>query len=280
MRPLFRDPTLQRQFEQLGYVVVDLMQEDDLRALEALYDSLSQTPYPATYAFSLTELPEYRRQVFMALRRLFPSRLASVLDAVRVVGGNFWCKAPRSSGSTVDVHQDWSIVDERRYYSVNLWCPLHAVDESNGCLAVVPGSHRLNDHLRGGFGTPYSPELLAHMAERYSRRLALSAGQVVMSDMRLFHWSPPNLSQARRLAVQCFVAPSEAPFLFAHLDNERLPGRLELFPVDDDFMITFAPGTRPAESGEMTVVEHVVEPLSPERLEQTLGRPDVGAIDR
>jgi hypothetical protein len=63
--------------------------------------------------------------------------LAGRLHPHEVVAEGFIAKGA-SGQSTIPGHLDWSIVDETRHRSVNVWIPLCDTSESNGALAVVP----------------------------------------------------------------------------------------------------------------------------------------------
>ena len=56
-------------------------------------------------------------------------------------------KWPGQDGA-MGTHQDWTFVDERRFRSVTVWCPLVDVEQRNGALELLPGSHRILTHAR------------------------------------------------------------------------------------------------------------------------------------
>ena len=93
----------------------------------------------------------FRATLDREIKTVVASKLESVLNSYRCCFANFVSKVPQPDGPAGEValHQDITFVDESRYQSLGLWCPLTDVDTTNGCLHVIPGSHRLNPGPRG-----------------------------------------------------------------------------------------------------------------------------------
>jgi ectoine hydroxylase-related dioxygenase (phytanoyl-CoA dioxygenase family) len=50
------------------------------------------------------------------------------------------------------LHQDWIMVDESKYRSINCWFPLTTLGENSGAFFVMPGAHTQFPGLRGSPG--------------------------------------------------------------------------------------------------------------------------------
>jgi hypothetical protein len=271
VRDVFRSADLQARFNREGFVCLDLLLPSDIAELTELYDR-SSAAVSASSAWSFTAMTDnviYRRAMSDGIRSVVQPRLERVLDRCRAVIGNFFHKQPSSEESQIHLHQDWSWIDERQHHSLSLWCPFQAVDETNGTLAVVPGSHRISQRPRG-FTTRFPYPALEPVFIKYSRHLPLSPGQAVIFHQRLFHWSGPNRTPARRLAANCFVAPCEAALVFPHPDDPAQPRRIELFEADEDLLISFELGKRPAASRSLGFVDGSIEPLERASLDAIL----------
>jgi len=157
----------------------------------------------------------------------FVWRLAThrrVLDAVTAVLGpdvlllasNFFCKYPAEERGErfVAWHQDvtyWGLEPPR---AITAWIAIDDADAENGCMSVIPGSHRLGilEHGKSGrAGNLLSinqevPDGLVDEARAVS--MPLRAGQMSLHDGMLLHGSHPNRSTRRRcgLAVR-FTTP-------------------------------------------------------------------------
>lgn len=272
VRSIFIDSSLQARFEAEGFVIVPLLTAADITALTALHDSApceltAASPWSFT---AMTTDAAYRRAMSDGIRATLQRRLESVLERCRAILGTFFHKQPATEESKIHLHQDWSWVDEREHHSLSVWCPFQPVNEANGTLAVVPGSNRLSDRPRGfvtRFPYPYLEDMLV---AKYSKHLTLEPGQAVLFHQRLFHWSGPNRTAARRLAANCLVAPAEASIVFPHTDAERHPNQIELFEADDRLLTSFVLGKRPEGARCLGFVDATVEPLDESALQQQL----------
>jgi ectoine hydroxylase-related dioxygenase (phytanoyl-CoA dioxygenase family) len=113
-----------------------------------------------------------------------------------------WYKEPRT-GKRIPWHQDasyWPIEPKR---NVTAWVALDATDTENGCLRVIPGSHRSAiDHVAvddPGSWFSQGADLSAVDAGR-AVDLALRAGEFVLFNEGTLHGSEPNRSDRPRIA--------------------------------------------------------------------------------
>jgi ectoine hydroxylase-related dioxygenase (phytanoyl-CoA dioxygenase family) len=110
-------------------------------------------------------------------------------------------------------HQDWDswrTVASRDAF-VTAWVALDDVDEENGAMQVIPGSHQWG-HLAGEsnfLGTDVDAQLaeLAQARDAQPRHLCMTAGQASFHHVLTFHGSGPNLStRPRRSLAVHFMA--------------------------------------------------------------------------
>jgi phytanoyl-CoA hydroxylase len=111
---------------------------------------------------------------------------------------------PPGIGSPKDWHQDipyFPITPAEGCLGV--WIATDDATLENGCLQVVPGSHRLGPvpHVDGPTGWRLPDERVAAFAERV-RPVPVRAGSAVVFAASLFHFSDHNRSSRRRRAVQ------------------------------------------------------------------------------
>jgi hypothetical protein len=154
---------------------------------------------------------------------------------------------------------------------MGLWIPLVDVDEGNGCLRVVPGSHYLNVRPRNPARYLAYPEHAAFLEGHYVRPVPMRAGQAFIYSQSLFHASAPNRSAASRLAVGGLAIPSERALLWVTAADAEHAGELALYRVDDAFYRRFPHDGRPDASSCIGFAPDVVEPLSEEILHARLG---------
>jgi ectoine hydroxylase-related dioxygenase (phytanoyl-CoA dioxygenase family) len=136
-----------------------------------------------------------------------------------------------------------------------VWCPLVDVDERNGCLQVVKGSHATSHPPRAAC-TPFAYEHLEpYLREHCLTAVPMKAGQAMLFDQRLFHCSPPNRDSADRVAATAVLAPRDVPLRYYHVIDRREPARLEVFEVEDRFFLTHVAGRRPDEGRSLGVLD-------------------------
>jgi hypothetical protein len=118
--------------------------------------------------------------------------------------------------------------------SVTVWCPLVDTDEENGTLQVVPGSHKIVPDVANIRCEPFFRPVEEALLARYLEPICLAAGEALIFDDSLIHYSSENRSAAPRVAVQLETVPAEATTVLYYLDPTA-PERFELFRVEPEF---------------------------------------------
>jgi hypothetical protein len=146
-----------------------------------------------------------------------------ILDCVEdVLGPNFYqwgsnmmSKAARE-GLHVPLHQDSYDWPLRPHDVVTVWIAFDDVDDENGCLRVIPGSHKNGLYPHIGHAPPLrngNPSLLpfhmdpACVDDSTAVSLPLKAGQISIHTALLCHYSEGNRSARRRCGfTACYAA--------------------------------------------------------------------------
>lgn len=279
MRRTFIDTALRDQFERDGYLVTECFTPDEAAELLQIWRSMPSDV--ASFAFSATVFSRdlgYREAVHRALSTAFLPKIDACLDDYRIAYCSFIAKRPKEQRGVVQLHQDWTFVDESRFESVGFWCPLVDVVPENGCLWVVPGSHRLNRCARG-FGQtrfPYT-DLVPVLQESYLKAVPMKAGQAFIYSQRLFHSSQPNLTDEERIVAGALAIPRESSLLFVSKDPAVGPDELAVYHVAENFYRTHF-FSAPPQGTRVGVYKDESEPISEARLCQELGRGTVGPV--
>lgn len=228
LRNSFLDPRLQRDFERDGFVVVDLLDGDAVRQLDATLRPL--LPDGDGFTNSVQVLDQgYRAAVHDAISPVLGPPAKALLDDHCVNITAIALKRP-GFGSTKPVHQDWSLCDEGRFRMVNVWVPLVDTDVHNGTLSVLPGSHSLIRRLRPAPRFPNGyVDVLDELDLDDLVPVPARAGQAIIIDVALAHASAPNLSGTERVAAVINLLPSEAMVTYSYCHDDD---RIEQFEVD------------------------------------------------
>lgn len=116
-------------------------------------------------------------------------------------GSQFFAKPPAST-DTVAWHQDAYYWPLHPHNSVTVWLAFTDVDESNGAMKVIPGSHKagLIKHKRiDGEDSVLTLELeQGTFNERDEVSLSMPAGGMTLHDDAIVHGSPANRSDRWR----------------------------------------------------------------------------------
>ena len=240
LRPLLADSDLGQTLEEQGVVLLPGFLDRDLceRLRRVFTDERATLPYvrDGVHMTSWCRDLVAKLRVRDRLREAFATSTRSWLGDVRTLNHVFIVKQPGPE-TEFPVHQDWSVVDERRHASVNVWVPLHDVDRRTGALHVVRKSHHLRRPVRGaGLLFPNYRDVDALIRARTSL-LEVPAGTAVVFPHSCIHGSPPNLGDHDRVAA-CFTAvPREAPLQIYFQSGAGAD--LEVHHPDDDFLYRY-----------------------------------------
>jgi len=214
------------RFDRDGYLAVDRVTSDsELEWFRTRYDELlAEGPstgfldgiYDVTRPYGASGPPELgqllaperfvrglkKTLVFRNARRMAATLLDVAEDELEV-WTHLIFKPPHSAAVT-PWHQDEAYWDVHlSYRSVATWLPLDDVDEHNGCLWYVPGSHtgevRRHRH-QGGDPAVHILEVDEPLDTSTARPVPLPAGGLVLHHPRCLHGAGGNYSTLTRRA--------------------------------------------------------------------------------
>lgn len=205
------------QYHADGYVVPDYRLGDD--ALEELRQAharlVARNPEFADYCPCVLAYD---------LAFLNVARSPAIVDMVAQVLGpdiGLWNMSlfakPAQVGRRTPWHQDGEYWPIRPLATCTVWLAIDASTEENGCLRVLPGSHRprkLFRHVTNDDpGLTLSQELVdADCREEDAIDLVLEPGQMSLHDIYLAHGSEPNRSARPRRGLTMRFMPLTSVF--------------------------------------------------------------------
>ena len=284
-RPVMRDPALEAELDAKGYVVVPFLSPDEVAELVDGYDRIGaevggRNPpgaYNDTYAeFSIMHSkPEFRRGAYELMDRVLTPVADRHLVDYRPLIANFVNKPPGTG--VVPVHQNFSVVDERSYRSVSVWVALVDCVSDNGAMSMLDGSQSALRGRRGMWAYQAWTELEQDLVEECLTPVEVPAGHAVILDDALLHYSPPNITDSRRLAIQFVMLPAEVPPLWFRQVGESAAGLdIAVLEIDEGYFFDFWHGdgddthARPVEQVtvaapplDRSALESLVGPLAP-----------------
>jgi ectoine hydroxylase-related dioxygenase (phytanoyl-CoA dioxygenase family) len=168
------------------------------------------------------------------------AREPAILDMVeQVIGSDFalWNSSffakPAKIGTRTPWHQDGEYWPIKPLATCTVWIALDASTTENGCLRVIPGSHRSKQLARHNRSD--APNIALNLEldknafdESKAIDIVLQPGEVSLHDVYLYHGSEPNLSDHPRRGMTLRYMPTSS--VYCHDDDTRFErkGRLEM----------------------------------------------------
>jgi hypothetical protein len=241
---VFADDVHERQFWDEGYVRVPLLDADGLVALEEGYRDLRpsdgfdprtrpehRSEYHCTF---LDPDRDYRRASDELVRRVFGPELERIVPGYRILTSNTYVKPPGTG--RFEIHQNWPTLEHLDVPTVTAWIPLQDTGFENGTLRLAVGSHHLFPDVAAASSERFFDDFEAGLIEKYLRPMELAAGEALIFDDSLLHWSSDNLSDSPRVSFQIEMVPVDVRTVL-WVRNPDDPGRFDMWASSTEFYL-------------------------------------------
>lgn len=244
MRTTFRDSILQKEFERRGYILLpQLLDAGDVKALKELFISFQGKCTGPFHTSHFSSDLVYKKKVHDTMSAIVYPRVAPYLERYIPLFGNLMVKNPEPNVA-MDLHADWAYVDEAQSRSVAIWAPLIDTTPDNGRFGIIEGSHHITNKVRGPLILQSTRDHEPQWERQYGKLLPMRAGDVIIYDHALLHYSPPNKSNTPRPAINLTLAPEEGPWL--HYCQPEGANEIEVYEVTDpEFFMRYDHFRRP-----------------------------------
>jgi hypothetical protein len=244
---ILKDPILNSELIQNGFIVLPMLEQEQIEYLKRLYHKWHKDSEPMHFYKSYySKDSEYKDEVEAITFEFLTPKLKEYFTSFDLMGGMFVIK-PHGKEGHIPPHQDFSLVDESKYWSLNSWCPLEDTHEDYGILKMLPGSHRMMHTIRG-YGIPEHYTHLADTIEKNFVPIKMKAGECIFFYLSIVHGSSYNIRKEPRVALGCSILPESH-----QLEYNIIPDGASLvkrYSVDKDFFrnYTHAKKSEPEES--------------------------------
>lgn len=286
MRRVLKNIEWEDKFIKDGYIQIPFISPKEVAELKALFfDTLPESGGQITsqetgvedsrfisYDFTFIDRnPDYKRKVFKIITEYFEPHMNRILDDFRPIIANYIRK--KADTGEVPLHENWAFADEKKCTTVSIWCPLVDSTVENGTLQVVPGSQKRFGEYRGPMIPWELDGIKSEIIEKHLVPLETKAGDCVVLDDSIVHYSAINKTEGLRLAIQLICVPSEEPSIHYHLDLQNNPTEIQALEVSDDFYMEFNPWKKPEGVKVVDTIPYKANLISEEEFIQRLNAP-------
>jgi len=286
MRTVLNNPELNAQFQKDGYVRVPFISQTEVEELKKIFfETLASSggqlgsgeegvaqDHLVTYDFTFIDKnPEYKRLVFNTINSYFKPHMDRLLADYKPIIANYIRKQPQTG--EVPLHQNWAFADERKCCTVSIWCPLVDSTVENGTLQVVPGSHKRFGEIRGPM-VPWELEnIKQEIIEKYLVPLETKAGDCVILDDSIVHYSALNHTGGLRLAIQLICIPAEFDSWHYFMNPSESTTKVDVLKADVDFYMQFNPWKIPENPQKINTIQFAPKYISEAEFSKRLKGP-------
>ncbi|MFT4600102.1 MAG: ectoine hydroxylase-related dioxygenase (phytanoyl-CoA dioxygenase family) [Arenicella sp.] len=234
---IFKKAKDTEEFAEKGFVVVPFLSSDEVVNLLGNYKQFYPNGVKGFHTTTFENDVKHREGVDLAIQKVCGSHIENIFKNYQIFFSSFIVKAPGKESELI-VHQDMTLLDEMKYSGINIWCPLIDLTTENGAIHVLPKSHRLFKTYRGS-SIPDIYDGVVDEVKSVLEPLYLKAGEAVIFDQSIIHYSPPNISEVERPVINTFVAHEDADIRICYWDKENHPTSIEVFEQKKDFFDKF-----------------------------------------
>ena len=196
---IFVEDELDATFQRQGYVVVRLLDSNRAAEIDTACRELLPRQIPphenVTYIYAGEPELEWIEHL---VGPVIDKALVPLLDDMQRFHPSVIVKPAGEKAVPPHVHPIFTL--EQSASTVFCWCALQDMDESNGAMQVLPGSHKLFPIMPMYGQEPYFLPFFDQVAERMET-LHLRAGEALLFDESLIHGSLSNPGERHRIAL-------------------------------------------------------------------------------
>lgn len=251
MRPIFKDPSHNIEFQSKGFIVLPLITFNEIEnTLQKVYELspsdnfasgqiMPGMPIQNYHCTFFDSNKVYKKQLQCILYNFFQPLIQHYFINYEIVMSNVFIKPSRSG--YVSPHQNMTIVDEDNYTSISLWCPCVDTNINNGAMQLITGSHKKTiKYRRSSIFWPLFNFFTSEKGQSYFTTIDVNVGSVVIIDDSIIHGTSFNNSEQPRPVIHSIAAPKEAKLFF--YDGDRKSSQIRKYMVDKDFWSIYTPG--------------------------------------
>jgi len=228
---LFLNKVIEENFVRDGFVTMPLLNDLEVAALLDLYQNYYKEPMTGLQPLLRSGSIEQNIAIHQKIGDLVMPALNRHFKAFSFNANHFIAKGANDPNE-FRLHQDWNVIDEHKYLAAHVWIALQDINEQNGGLFIIKGSHKFFDNYRSGScGITFIST--TKKVNQYVTKFTLKAGEAIAYQQALFHGSYPNLSNIDRLACLSSIRSANAPMSYFHRISDEY---IEEYYISPEFL--------------------------------------------
>jgi len=234
---IVKDLDTQEVLASKGYTIVANIGLNKIKKLTELYNQYHKVNskkggmFYSLYSLDLKYRKTINEQILNVLSPIYNEKFENYKSVI-----NSFIVKYNGEESAFSLHQDSTSLDENLYSPLSVWIPLQDTTIQNGCLCVIPQSQKIFYPYRGiSFPTPFNK--IENTLRQYLEPINMEAGDVLLFDNRLVHYSPANKSDSPRIVVMSGLFPKKATLLNCYKDPNIENAPIEIYEQEEDFLL-------------------------------------------
>ena len=240
---IFQSVTDEAQYIKEGYVkkrlftsqqVTEILQQ--LLALKPDDNFAPQRAGSSNYHCTFLDTnAEYKRAANALFKYYFNPLINELFYDYQLWNANLYVKPP--GAGKFEIHQNWTHVVDEKYTTFTIWCPLVDTTAENGTICLVKGSHKIVPDIATMDVPYYFHDFEKELVEKYLEPMACEAGECLIFEDGLIHFSDINKTGAPRYALQVLIGPKSIRPVYFYFDKNNPEKGFEVFEIDESFFL-------------------------------------------
>lgn len=237
----FLNDAKKAEYCEKGFVVIeDVVSNEAIELIEQVYkglygksDFFEPEGFMPSPQYGKTLQSEVTKQLEAATALILPNVFDLNKCSTNIL--NLFVVKEAKGENTVTPHMDVSLIDEYEGCSSYLWIPTCDVDDNNGAMLFIPGSHKWAAWQRTHDWHNSPIEKNREYLQQFMVPVYVKKGDLIIFDSATIHGSMPNRSNKIRIAINTSVCDKDKS-LVHYVKNANMPRKsIGKYKVDAEF---------------------------------------------